>query len=183
MKRQINKRLQSLLLATIATIFLLGAFASTFAQGKINNNLLTFDYLSSNASQNFWLNNSPSKFDPLNPQSNNLFAVNLKEDDEYPKPDFSDIEKWYDITKYEYGDIEGGDNNLYFWYKPKKYPRPWFNVEYRDKDGAQVRDSPEAAFDFGKTPGVGEVSKGYAGTPFEKEMKRVVSVKFVRFKS
>ena len=179
MTKQNNQCRETVLLATIISIFLFGAFGSTFAQAK-NSNLSAFYNLSSNANPNS-LFNPTKEFDLTKIQPSNLFAANFKSADDYPKPDFSEIEKWYEIVKYEYGDLEGGDNTLNFWYKPKKKPSPWFKVEFRDQDGALVRDGSEAAFDFGKTPEVGEVSKGYSGTPFEKEMKKVVSVKFIRY--
>ena len=200
MTKQNNQCQQTVLLATIISIFLFGAFGSTFAQAK-NSNLSAFYNLSSNANPNS-LFNPTKEFDLTKIQPSNLFAANFKSADDYPKPDFSDnlssnanpnslfnptkefdltkiqpsnlfaanfkssyyltnevgIEKWYEIVKYEYGDIAANDTSLYYWVKPKTATLPTsFHVDYFDKDGvASTPWSAGCAFYAGSN--VGQVS-------------------------
>jgi len=181
MKTQINQFRQSLLLAII---IVLGASVSTFAlESKTNNNFLTFDRLSSNANQSS-LFETRKAFDSLNVQSNDLFAADFKTVADYPKPDFSEIEKWYEVIKYEYGDFEGGDNTLYFTLKPKSDNLPNFFVYFYDKDGAKVQ-GPNAALCWECSPRdpIGTVQKYHAIAPTETNMKSVAAVKMVRQKN
>lgn len=100
----------------------------------------------------------------------------------YPKPDFSEMDKWYEITKFEYG-APVTAQEITFLFKPKvdHYSRAKarFEARYYDKDGALV-GSYQVWVEYPTE--VGEVGKGSAGTPSEKEMERVVSVKIVRLK-
>jgi len=100
----------------------------------------------------------------------------------YPKPDFSEREKWYEIVKYEYGDIEAGERELVFWYKPKVETRPdIFHAKFFDKDGVLVGDAALINGTLHLTE-VGSVAKASARTPHETQMPSVVSVKIVRYK-
>ena len=106
--------------------------------------------------------------------------------DGYPKPDFSEIEKWYEVVKSEYGDIAGGDSKLYFSLKPKNDNRPNFYVEFYDKDGALVEFGSMSAscWTCSSLDPVGRVQKYEASTPpGEERMKKVASVKILRFKN
>ena len=182
MKKQNSQRLQTVLLATISTIIILGTTVLTFAQSKTNN-FLTFDHSASNASQNLQFKSASEKFDVTGIQANDLFTVNnsLLVDD-YPAPDFSEMEKWYEIVKYEYGDIAANDTSLYYWVKPKTATLPTsFHVDYFDKDGvASTPWSAGCAFYAGSN--VGQVVKCQASTPVEKDMEKMVRAKFVRNK-
>lgn len=105
-----------------------------------------------------------------------------------PKPDFSAMEQWYEIVKYEYGDAASGDNKLYIIVKAKaeKRPRGGWSVQFRDKDGMLVRPN-DSRYGNGLsgpsalTP-VGEPEKIYCYTPGESDMERVVSATVVRIK-
>ena len=131
---------------------------------------------------------APAKDKPIAAKDNKPTAAaktadENKDDSAFPKPDFSEIEKWYEITRYEYGDIAARENRLFFWFKTKKAERPSFFVEYRDKDGALVQNGVMAAGEDGVlVSNVGDVGYGYAVTPTESVMKKVVSVKIVRDK-
>ena len=175
MKNQIYAKFS---LAAIATLFIFCAFDSTFAQGSGS-----FDLLSSNVNQSS-LFDAAKFFAASNIQQNNLFAANFKTDNNYPKPDFSDIEKWYEVVKYEYGDIEGGDNSLYFWLRTKSDNRPYFYAYYYDKD--VVKSNPWATICEGNcytNITIGTVLKYHTTTPAETEMEKVVSVKMIRQKN
>ena len=178
MKKQINTKF---LIVAIAAIFILGAFGSTFAQAKTGS-LLAFFNLSSNANHNS-LFNTTKEFDSTKIQPNNLFVANLESADVYPKPDFSGIEKWYEVVRYEYGDFEGGKNELDFWLKMKNDARPDFTAVYYDKDGVMVGGARWACFCEGScyvNAPIGTVQKWSAGAPSETDMKKVTTVKVVR---
>jgi hypothetical protein len=100
----------------------------------------------------------------------------------YPKPDFSAMNKWYEITKVEYGDL-ATDRQIHFLFKPKighlERSQIKFEVQYLDKDGALLASAPVLP-DYWTE--IGQVGKGDAGTPSEREMEKVTSVKVVRIK-
>jgi hypothetical protein len=100
----------------------------------------------------------------------------------YPMPDMSAMDKWYEITKVEYGD-PATDRQAHYVFKPKieHYGRAALNfqAQYFDKDGNLIGSYPVDADHFTE---VGEVGKGSFGMPSEKEMEKVASVKIVRIK-
>jgi hypothetical protein len=103
----------------------------------------------------------------------------------FPKPDFSEMEKWYEIVKYEYGD-PATNHLLTIWIKPKVEDRPkTFAMQFLDKDGVLV-DPYDPRYGFGISLDyvvpVGQVQKATCYTPKEKAMERVVSAKVVRIK-
>jgi hypothetical protein len=156
MKKQTNQRRQSLLLVTIATIFLLGSSASTFAQSK--------------AHENPWL--EKSRFDFITAKANALSGMTFEQDEkDYPKPDTTEMEKWYEVVKYEYDTLA---HKLYFVVKPKKASRPneWL-IHFYDVDGVEVIGEN---FVTGMSifTEVGHTEKAVADTPSEKAMGTVV---------
>jgi hypothetical protein len=185
MKNQNNQRRQFVWLATITAIFILSAFVSAFALGDrvINNKNIAFDHFSLSANQNS-LFETGKAVDLLNVQSNAFPVSDFKAAANYPKPDFSEIEKWYEVVKYEYGDFEGGENTLYFWLKPKNDNRPGFYVYYYDKDDANI-EGPDAALCWECHPNdpAGTVQKYHSIAPTETNMKRVAAVKIIRQKN
>jgi hypothetical protein len=102
-----------------------------------------------------------------------------------PKPDLSAMDKWYEITKFEYGD-PATDASIHIWFKPKvgHYDRSGikFEARYYDKDGVLVGSYPLLFGSEGYYTEPGEVGKVNVRTPSETEMERVVSVKIVRKK-
>ncbi len=104
----------------------------------------------------------------------------------FPKPDFSEMEKWYEIVKYEYGDM-ATDNKLYFWVKPKTEAKPEFRVQFLDQDGTLICSiiCDNGGFyitgNFDTVP-VGTVGKATVITPSEREMEKVASVRVIRIK-
>ena len=135
-----------------------------------------------NAAQNTAKKNNPAPKN-ANKTADNTPAKNADEttaQTEYPTPDFSEMEKWFDIVKYEYGDLAGGDANIYVWVKPKvPYDvRPdAFNVTFTDKDGVQTR-YPLAVGNITE----GDTGKAWGRAPTEREMEKIVSVKVTRVK-
>ena len=133
-----------------------------------------------------------AKDKPVVAKDNKQPAVTKSDADEnkgknnLPKPDFSEMEKWYEIVKYEYGDLAANDTYLYYWVKLKTDTAPTsFYAEYYDKDG--VASTPKMAWCAipGMSEGsrVGKLIKCHALTPYESEMEKVVSVKILRDKS
>jgi len=99
----------------------------------------------------------------------------------YPKPDFSAMEQWYEIVRYEYDPVE---HTLNVWIKPKVANRPHnFSMQFFDKDGVLV-DPYDPKWGFGVSldyvVAVGQVQKATVYTPREEAMKRVVSAKLVK---
>ena len=102
--------------------------------------------------------------------------------DEYPKPDFSAMEKWYEIVKYEYGDLSA-DRTLTVFFKPKVEARPYnFVVQYINKDGVVVRETAFRNYITLTNTRVGETAKTDAYTPSETEMEKITSVRVFRKK-
>lgn len=107
-----------------------------------------------------------------------------QKDGELPAPDTSAMDKWYEITKYEYGDFTV-EPKLTFWFKPKvgHYDRPSniFKVAFLDKDGVEVTGFAHSlSVDYYTE--IGETGQAMVKAPTEKQMERVVSVKVIRIK-
>jgi hypothetical protein len=103
-----------------------------------------------------------------------------KDENGFPKPDFSALEKWYQITRYEYAPIE---KKLYIYFKTDVAYRErpsTFKMEYRNKDGMLMLDTTLSWMMGFPNAEVGELTKGYVNMPSEKTMQDVVSVKVVR---
>ncbi len=103
-------------------------------------------------------------------------------DSPFPKPDFSELEKYVDVIRYEYGD-NVTDNNLYIVVKSKSQDIPQFCVQFLDKDGIMV-DPQDSKCGTGihmgtRRPGFGQTAKFDVNMPPGNDMKRVVSVRIV----
>lgn len=168
MKRQTNISRQSLL-ATIATIMVLGACGSTFAQGQTEKS----SSLSSSASQNLQLNLMPNKFDVTNLQPINLFAAKFNPVADYPKPDFSTMEKWYEIVKWTMN-FQMQEIDLVI--KAKTTPEDRYTgrlaIRYYDEDGADVIDAQVICCPRMWTL-KGDTEKANMGMPTESQWERV----------
>jgi fibronectin type 3 domain-containing protein len=102
--------------------------------------------------------------------------------EENPKPDFSAMEKWYEIVKYEYGDLSA-DRTLTVLFKPKVEARPYnFLVQYINKDGIVVRETAFRNYIALENTRVGETAKTDAYTPSETEMEKITIVRVFRKK-
>ena len=110
-------------------------------------------------------------------------STSVKADDEYPKPDFSAMEKWYQVVKYEYSDL-AAERKLTVFCKPKVETRPFsFNVQFLDKDGLVVRETAFRNYISLQNARVGETVKTDVYTPSELEMEKVTIVRVIRIKS
>ena len=103
----------------------------------------------------------------------------------FPKPDFSEMEDWFEIVRYEYP--KPPDRNLMIYFKSKTDgSKPLiFYVEFRDKDGILVQSadaSPMCCSDALMMTAKGEPNKVRVQIPSESIMKQVTSVKVVRAK-
>ena len=104
----------------------------------------------------------------------------------FPKPDFSEMEDWFDIVRYEYP--KAPDRIMWIYFKPKVdgNKRPIiFYVEFRDKDGILVQSadaSPMCCSSKLMETANGETAKVRVQLPLESLMKQVTSVKVIRAK-
>ncbi len=127
--------------------------------------------------------NNPAKTDET--QKENKTPAADADENGFPKPDFTELEKYYEIVRYEYK-AQVGDNQLYIYLKQKTEQIPyssWF-VQFRDKDGLLI--STGNPYGNGITglnaAPVGELIKASVYTPTEKGMEKVVGAKIVRVK-
>ena len=81
-----------------------------------------------------------------NNQPNTETQAENKDESGYAKPDFSALEKWFEIVRYEYVPLE---KTMYVYLKPKVdyHNRPTeFQMEFRDKDGILLQDREVSYF-------------------------------------
>lgn len=123
MKKQANKRWQSLLLAAIAAIF--------------------------------------------------IHAVSVSaQDDKYPKPDFSAMEKYYEVSKYEY-DFNANIPLFFVVAKRKTESVPkWWIVKWFDADGVVI-STGGLLFDPGYKASVDDPMRSSTYAPWKREMPKV----------
>ena len=121
-------------------------------------------------------NNQPN--DNPKQTENKTEAAAGKDENGFPKPDFSAMEKWYEIVRYEY---QPDENRLYVYLKPKLDVRETeFFMEFKDKDGILLLD--RTSTQFSGMPGrydaqVGDTVKVSVTAPREKILKQAVSAK------
>ena len=126
---------------------------------------------------------NPTKNDDQN--ANAETTADKKETNGFPKPDFSEMEDWFEIVRYEYP--KPPDRNLMIYFKSKTDgSKPYiFYVEFRDKDGILVQSvdaSPMCCSDALMMTAKGEPNKVRVQIPSESIMKQVTSVKIIRAK-
>jgi hypothetical protein len=108
-----------------------------------------------------------------------------KDENGFPKPDFSAMEKWFEIVRYEYP--APPERNMTIFIKPKvdiEKRMINFKMEFLDKDGLVV--GTDAAWiccstQLGSTE-TGKVTKVTVQAPSEREMEKVVSATVIRIK-
>ncbi len=119
------------------------------------------------------------------PKTENKTAVNGKDENNFPKPDFSAMEKWFEIVRYEYPSPP--ERNMTIFIKPKvdfKQRMMNFKMEFLDKDGVIVGTDAAwicCSMQLGDTE-TGKVGKVTVQVPSEREMEKVVSATVVRIK-
>ena len=171
MKKQINQRWRLLLSA----IIMVGVGTSAFAQER-NKHFALNNLSPVTANENFGLNTASRSFSFTKP--NSLFATNfnLVAADEYPKPDFSGIEEWYEVVKYEY-DFVPTIPIFYLVVKKKVYKAPLhFEAKWFDADGVVITKSTFPNLLTKESTPVGEPMRLYAYCPWERQMPKVKSV-------
>jgi hypothetical protein len=116
------------------------------------------------------------------PQTENKKEVTTNKDENgFPKVDFSAMEKWFEVIRYEYVPEE---QKLYLYIKPKVDERQTqFLIEFRDKDGILLQSREQG--EFVGIPSkynvqTGDTVKVYTTTPREELLKQAVSAKIVR---
>ncbi len=99
-----------------------------------------------------------------------------RDENGFPKPDFSEMEKYFEIVKSDY-DFSLGRFNLLVKAKKKTNVFEWYLTFY-DADGIKVK---EASFNANMgSPELGEPTKIYGYTPTEREMKQVTRIAITR---
>jgi len=171
MKKQINQSWWLLLAAMI----LVGVGTSTFAQER--NKHFALNSLSPvTANETFDLNTAPWSFSFTKPKGGFATNFNLLAADDYPKPDFSGIEEWYEVVKYEY-DFAETLPKIYLVVKKKVYKAP-LNMEmtWFDADGVVINKTRFPNLLQQEHTEVGEPIRLYGYAPYERLMPNVKSV-------
>ncbi len=107
--------------------------------------------------------------------SGSVFAQ-AKVADKYPKPDFSEMEEYWDIVEYEY-DFEA--RQFIVIAKPNKKTVPlWWSITWYDSKGVVV-EAFSIKFDLGSVSGakIGDPQRGKSYSPFKRQMSEVKSIK------
>ena len=99
-----------------------------------------------------------------------------KDENGFPKPDFSEMGKYFEIVRTDY-DFSFGRFNLLVKAKKKTNIFEWYLTFY-NADGIKVSDRSFNG-SYG-SPDLGEPTKIYGYTPTEKEMKKVTRVTVTR---
>jgi hypothetical protein len=171
MKKQINQSWWLLL----AAILFVGVGTSAFAQER-NKHFALNNLSAVTVNENFGLNTAPWSFSFTKP--NSLFATNfnLLVADDYPKPDFSGIEEWYEVVKYYY-DFAPTLPSTYLVVKKKVYKAP-LNMEmtWFDEDGVVIYRTRFPNLLRQEGTEVGEPIRLQGGAPYERLMSKVKSV-------
>ncbi|MEO6655747.1 MAG: hypothetical protein ABIO36_06650 [Pyrinomonadaceae bacterium] len=102
-----------------------------------------------------------------------------------PKPDFSEMEDWFEIVRYEYP--KPPETRMWVYFRSKTdASKPYiFYVEFRDKDGILVQAadySPICCSSELMETAKGEMAKVRIELPSEPIMKQVTSIKVIRAK-
>ena len=120
----------------------------------------------------------PTKDKPPTTKNDNQTTDKPADKDEngFPKPDFSEMEKYFEIVRTDY-DFSLGRYNLLVKAKKKTNIFEWYLTFY-DADGIKVSDRSFNG-NLG-SPEIGEPTKIYGYTPTEKEMKQVTRITITR---
>ncbi|HRH43559.1 MAG TPA: hypothetical protein PKY82_18160 [Pyrinomonadaceae bacterium] len=127
-------------------------------------------------------NNTPAEEKPVTTKNGNQTTdkpvANQADRDEngFPKPDFSEMEKYFEIVRTDY-DFSLGRFNMLVKATKKTNVFEWYMTFY-DADGIKVMDRSFNA-SMG-SPELGEPTKIYGYTPTEKEMKQVTRIVITR---
>ena len=171
MKRQINQSCWFLL----AAIIMVGVGTSAFAQER-NKHFALNNLSPVTANERFGLNTAPWSFGFTQPKGGFATNLNLLTADEYPKPDFSGIEEWYEVVKYEY-DFVPTIPIFYLVVKKKVEKAPLhFEAKWFDADGVVITKSTFPNLLTKESIPVGEPMRLYAYPPWERQMPKVKSV-------
>jgi len=122
-------------------------------------------------------NNAPAKDKPAAKNGDKTTDKPVETDENgFPKPDFSEIEKYFEIVRYEY-DFSGNRFPLLVKAIKKTNIFEWYLTFY-DADGVKVKE--QSLNGSISSPELGEPTKIYGYTPSEKEMKEVKRITITR---
>lgn len=153
----------------LAVIILVGGGTSAFAQDRNSLSPIT-------ARQYFTFNTAPSSFSFTEPIS--LFATNFRllAADDYPKPDFSGIEEWYEVVKYEYDFVDTLPKFVLVVKKKVENAPLHFEIKWFDEDGVVITKSVFPNLLTKASIPVGEPMRLSAYAPYERQMPKVKTV-------
>ncbi len=104
-----------------------------------------------------------------------------------PKIDFSEMEDYFEVVRYEYPKPPANEMFFYLKAKVETGARPAFYIQFRDKDGILVGPQNDYGNGISMTKvfytAIGETGQASAYIPSEKEMEKVVSAKIVKIKN
>lgn len=99
-----------------------------------------------------------------------------RDEDGFVKPDFSEMEKYFEIVKYEYNPVDGRVTFVVKAKKPTNIFR-WYLTAY-DADGVKISDT---SFNGNVvSPEIGEPTRIYSFAPNEKDIRRVAKITITR---
>jgi len=99
-----------------------------------------------------------------------------RDEDGFVKPDFSEMEKYFEIVKYEYNPVDG---RVTFVVKAKKETNifRWYLTAY-DADGVKISETSLNGNVV--SPVIGEPTRIYSFAPNERDIKRVAKITIAR---
>lgn len=175
MKKNTKLNWQTIAFAALATLTIMfAAPTQAEAQATIQTNSPAFERLFPvSAGQNRWLKDAVGTFD--------LTGVKYNLDDEYPTPDFSAMEKYIEVRKWEY-DIYATPPQLHLLIavKVKSRPRFW-TLRWEDADGVLIDSSSvcDTVHSYPDTE-LNVPLRCNIWIPDDKKMKRIKSVRAVK---
>lgn len=124
--------------------------------------------------------NTKQPVNPKNTQQNagtkNEQDVAERDEDGFVKPDFSEMEKYFEIVKYEYNPVDGRVTFVVKAKKPTNIFR-WYMTAY-DADGVKISDT---SFNGNVvSPEIGEPTRIYSFAPNERDIRRVARIAIIR---
>lgn len=155
-----------------------GQWRCSMSDSTVRDSTKAFPPGSAEAAKKAAANNKPADTKNDNQTAETKDETNNADKDEngFVKPDFSEMEKYFEIVRTDY-DFSLGRFNMLVKAKKQTNIFEWYMTFY-DADGVKVSDRSLNG-NFG-VPAIGEPTKIYGYTPTEKEMKQVTRIVITR---
>lgn len=160
----------------LATVTVLAAWPAAFAQAQ-NHDFAFHLFAFTTANENVSLRSVPDSFHATRSKPASLVAEEFNAYDNYPKPDFSVMEKYYEIVKYTY-DFQSSPR-MFLVVKMKVEDAPGtlsWGIKWLDEDGVIILDSTIMDFANHSHYDVGEPIRVSARAPTERQMANAKSI-------